>query len=1046
MKKNDWFCSAAITAVAALFYFFGMADYAFPGESARLMAIWGGLDVSKALPYPLTAFFTGLAGGGNALSPLCGAFCAFMTYVLTVLVMRMKFEGSSVSEKAVIVITRTGGAIAACMFAFSPAVIRSSTILSVQIFNCAWLLAVLFAIVVYINAPKSTAWLLTVLTGTMAGLMLANSLDTLFAAIFTIVVITMAASYRGSNPGLASFLSISFFLVAFLVSTPLMSGSFAESLKTGWNDLVLTATRPGAVTTWLIATFPAFLAYIASSRTFRSKGGVSSWIFHIALSIISILAAASPLSPSSIMEQTGYTPVLTSLFSALLGGYCVSYWCYQFLMAERILKNITLAVGPLTAGVILISCFINIFSFKSDEGAFADTVAGKIISDLGTRKWLVTDGLIDDHLRIAVQHSGKDITLVCLTRDNDELYTEDLRRKVKESNIGGPKNEEILLSLSLGVLTFIQDWIAADPTVGSMLAVFGSPEIWYSANAKPVPELFFFGGDETKAPDWNRWAEISSLLHAPEGWGSYKFFSKYRNPLDIKRLSLRRHMGLMANNRGVYLQDAKKDDEAWKLYELVRNEIDPDNICALFNEFEMARAGHAEASKRKHEIEKSFKEITDDPDRRYMLWQLSNYYGYIRNPEIFVRLGYTWARSGRPGDALAHIRRAIDFIPVEKRSGLLNMMAALYASGSDTVKSREIYENVLRENSFDHDALLGMMRVELLEGNNEKALEYLEKAVKNGKGERARTELAMLHIVNNRYSEAKKLLRAVIDANPGNIQSWSLLATVIMQEADATKDPAAKKKLEKELESQIIPQMEKASNDPFSYHVQIVKAFLLLRKGEDRRREARDAFAKAAKLHPGANFTHDMVLELDISLNDTVDAEYHARNILKRNRRAPLANYVMGSLALQKGDYSSAEAFLRRSADATRPMPLAQNDLAEVLRRQRNYTEARHYAFAAVKNAPKLYVAWETLASILLDSGHKDIDEIEGYVRKALQLGKENGMQKDDIRVLMTLARTLIKKGDIIRAKTTIGRIRSRIDELSDYEKEEFEELRKHVR
>jgi uncharacterized protein HemY len=219
----------------------------------------------------------------------------------------------------------------------------------------------------------------------------------------------------------------------------------------------------------------------------------------------------------------------------------------------------------------------------------------------------------------------------------------------------------------------------------------------------------------------------------------------------------------------------------------------------------------------------------------------------------------------------------------------------------------------------------------------------------------------------------------------------------------------------------------------------------MLRKGEESRRAARDAFVAAAKLRPDIGATQDIVLGLDISLNDTIEAEKHAKEVLRKNRKSPLANYVMGSLALQKGDYSTAEAFLRRSADAPRPVALAQNDLAEILRRQKRYSEAEYYARLTVKNAPKLYIAWETLASILLNAKHKDLAEIESYAQKAVDLSVANGAQ-EDLRVLMTLARIQILKGDNMRAKGTIRKVGSRIDELSEFEKVEFEELRKSAR
>ena len=72
MKKN-WLVAGALGAVSAIVYFASMADYAFPGVSAQLQALWLGLDTVAQPPYPLMAVFAKMFGVGNALAPVCGA-------------------------------------------------------------------------------------------------------------------------------------------------------------------------------------------------------------------------------------------------------------------------------------------------------------------------------------------------------------------------------------------------------------------------------------------------------------------------------------------------------------------------------------------------------------------------------------------------------------------------------------------------------------------------------------------------------------------------------------------------------------------------------------------------------------------------------------------------------------------------------------------------------------------------------------------------------------------------------------------------------------
>ena len=306
-----------------------------------------------------------------------------------------------------------------------------------------------------------------------------------------------------------------------------------------------------------------------------------------------------------------------------------------------------------------------------------------------------------------------------------------------------------------------------------------------------MPEFLFFGADESRAKlDWSAWPEFDKVLHAPKGWGSYAQWSDVKNPVDRLRLVLRRHLGLVANNAGVYLQDQGRDEEAFDFYERVLNEIDSDNVCALFNEIELAGAKNARAVAKRPELERRLRQIADDKARRYAIWRLASYYGYIRNPDMFVRLGYTWARSGRPGDALAQIRRAIDFVPQEKQNALLNMMAALYANENDQAKSRSIYESVLAKDGQDHDALIGMMRLKLLEGDQKAALDYLQRATaaSSDGGRMAQIELSMVSMMKGDLKGAKSTLAKLADDNPKDLQAWSLLAGVLLQQADQELD------------------------------------------------------------------------------------------------------------------------------------------------------------------------------------------------------------------------------------------------------------------
>lgn len=1037
MKKN-WLLAGVVGLIAAILYFGSVADYAFPGTSAHLMAVWKGLVSDPGVNYPLMAVFAKALGGGNLIAPICGVISVVALFHLVAAFVSWRVSEEKITGRRA-GISLVAALVASVVFMLTPAVRSAATHLEPRMFDFTWALLCFALVFPFYRCAKSLSLLFPVVLGVMVAFGLCDSaIFLVFLPLYYVLVVSVALCH-GQKLYLSSFLFVATVVIMFFVAAAVMDAGAMDVIKSLAKELRAYKATPGWLFVLAFSTVPFAVSIFSSAKSFGEKPGLVSWLFHGAMSFVLILAFATPLSPSSLMEPYGILPVLTSAFVAAVAGYLVAWW-----WANR-RSVVAMVSGGILVFVLSVTCIWNLFSFDGDAGKFADQVAERILADLGGRKWFVTDGLLDDHLAFVAAKTGKPLHIISLARDLDERYLEEIGKVVEAEGVGGSKNGTLRLSLSLGVLPFVQDWFASDPSVKDDVAIFGAPDLWYSAGLTPVPEVFFFGADEKATPDWSVWKELDEILFAPKGWGSYRD-REITNPVDRLRLHLRRHLGFVANNRGVYLQDGKRDDEAFAMYELVLNEIDSDNICTVFNEVAMVGQGHSKALKKKKELETMLKSAVNDKRRRYLLWRLGTYYGYIRNPDTFVRLGYAWARSGRPGDALSQIRRAIDFVPTDKKMALLSMMASLYASENDQKKSRQIYQTILEKNATDHDALIGMMRLELLDGNSQKALEYLQRATENaGDGKRAKVELAMVSMMKGELAKAKELLRGVADHSADDLQPWSLLAAVTMQQIDAARSEKEKAALTKELEDAILPAMEKRAKDQFDYYLQTTKGFLMLRKGAEQRKAARDAFVNAAKARPDIAATQDIVLGLDISLDDKENAETHAKEVLRRNRKAPLANYIMGSLALGQGKYTEAETYLRIAAEASQPIVLALNDLAEVLRRSKKFDEAERYARKATEKAPSLYVAWETLGSVLMDAG-KGLDEAEACIRKACELSKGKDGHAADIRMLVSLARVQIRRQDLLHAKVTIRKVRSRINELSEFERREFESVTKGAR
>ena len=1089
-----WLAAIGASLLALCVYSLTVAGYLFPEDATGLATKWMGMDALKEPLHPLWGQLVKVVGTGsfpasmglrlNLLSLVCGVLSAGLLCGLVGF-----FVHQTVHHEDTIKFARGAslfaGLSASFVFVFSSAVWQASTHLDYNVFDVFLALLTLSFFIPGVRWPKALPFCIAAIGGGFgAGLTESEMFMALLPLFLLLVVVASVKTGRKFYLPMAIFLivgSACYFLFMNGVANGFLqlpeakiSGveGTGEVWKTTWaafaHQMRQWVSHPGWLYVVVLSVLPFVVCAFASVRGLNSERTWSQYAFHGAMTVCMILATATQLSPESVMRPFGIYPVATTTLVAVVCGYLFAYW---YLLARAALPlaesgNLSAEVtvgrkmAPIVAGafalLLVLSAIVNAASFSRDRGAFADACANAILDRMGDRTWFVTDGMIDDQLRAASAARGKELNLICLHRDMDDAYLKELGELVHEKGLKAGQ-ADLSISIKLGVLSFLQDWFEGDTNAQSKVAIFGAPDIWGMTGRVSVPECLFFGGvkdikevdgAKAKAEFLAFWKEMEPILYS-EGKKGSRAIVEIDDPVDRMRMQLRRHVGFIANNLGVTLQDLGMDDDAFELYELVLKTIDRDNICALFNEFEMARVGAKVAVPHRKEIERQLKEIRDDPKRRYLLWSLSRYYGYIRAPEIFVRLGFEWARSGQVGNAIAQVQRAINFVPVDRQAGLLNMMAAIYASGNQAQKSREVYQQVLEKDEKNHDALMGMMRLSLQKGALDEAKDFLSKAVKAAPSNEASSfDWALLHMMNNDLGAARLALQKVTDMQPKSLQAWSLLAGVLLQQIDQAKDEAAKAPAFQELQDVILPKMETIADSPRNYYVQMTRALVWMRKGKAFQKQARDALVVASRSRPDVLVLGDMILNLDIAMDDGNGAEIHARQVLRQDRENKLANYVMGSVRLRKGEYTDAEMFLRRSAAAERPLAAAQNDLAEVLRRLKRFDEAEVFARAAVKTEPNLYVAWETLGASLLDQ-NKNLDEAEACINKAIKLSMGKNGQAEDVRMYLALARVQIAKGDErsrSQARLTLNKkIRDRKSELSDYDLAEYERLQKAV-
>ena len=1084
-----WMGALGSSLLALLVYGCTLASYLYPGESAVLFTQWIGLDT---LPLPLHPIWGGImksigltsAVRLHLLGLVCGVLSAgFLCYLVGFFVFQ------TIGQEDVINHARTtslvAGVGAAVVFIFSTATWMTSTHLDVRQFDVTLALAVFMLYVPLVRFPRLTYVLSPVIGFVVSAGIVEGVVFVPLALVFLLALVATVV-----KNGFKFYLPTALFLVALTVGWLLLShhsadGFYAENgeYTNAWDVLWACAHsyfheihdwifRPGGFVVLLLSVLPFIACTFAASRGLNNERTWSQYLFHASMTVCCVLATATPLSPDGMTRAFGTAPVATTTLVAATCGYLLAYWYLlartplpttdvdaQKLPVMKLGRQAAPYVGCGLAVLLLLASVVNAFSRDGDGGAFADACANEMLDRLGPRTWLITDGSLDAHLSVAAASRDKELHIICFKgrREAEDKAYRDMIADLVEANKVRIEDADMIADLSFklkeqGLLEFLKKWFKSDPDIMEKVAVVGWPDFWMWANCRPVPEGLFFGGvKDEKSVDGLKlkadfeafWKELEPILVSDRRKGS-RAIREVSDPIEVQRLELRRHLGLIANNLGVLLQNLGHDAEAFDMYELVLGTIDCDNICALFNVYEMFRAGaKKELAARRQEVEQQLKDIVADQSRRYNIRPLSGYYGYIRSPEIFIKSGISWARSGEMGYALALLKYAIDLVPGgEPSEELLHTVASIYAQSGQTLKAREVYEKTLERDAANHEALMGLWLLSIREGAFDKAKDYLKRSVDAPVKEGAvRMDVALLHMMNNDLDAAREELSRITFLHPNSMQGWMLLAFVVLQQSDKVKDDKERQDVLAKVENEILPKMEALAASPRDFCVLMVRALVLMRKGddEDSLKRARSALELVWMSRPEVG-VGVMVLDLDYRLLDRKSAERHALQILRLDEDHPYANWVMGSIRMMEDKMPEAERYLRISARAAHPPAAAQNDLAELLRKSGRLEEAEKYARAGTQNNPKLYVVWETLCATLLDQ-NKNLDEAEQCILKAMELSEGK-----DLRMEITLARVQIAKRNFAQARATLRKLGNRSDELSESDRAVFEDLQLKVK
>ena len=662
--------------------------------------------------------------------------------------------------------------------------------------------------------------------------------------------------------------------------------------------------------------------------------------------------------------------------------------------------------------------------------AYADAVL-----DRAAGTWLLGDGATDRILALRLAERGEAEGTILLTRGDTARVLAAFDASPFFAGLPEARREAMRLTLrDLGLDAFLRDWLAGDPAAlgrfATLLLPAGGPE-----GFRPVPEGLVYRCVADRGVQ-------HSALRAPRGVSeclpaadaeageaaapALRAFAGY----------VRGRLGAVANNTAFYLLDAGRADEALALFQAVYA-YDPDNVSALFNLVELVQRGHAPELRDwcRAEVDGVIKRLNG---ARYRLDAILVRYGYVRSPQLLGAFVSRLAEAGLSAQALAGMARMGELFGDAQGPAFQGALAALAAMDpARRAEARERYAALFAEAAepaVRQGHARELVRLAILDRDFEAARAWLARGEALGDPADLAYERALLHAAEGDPGAARAALRRYLAKNPRAVDANAMLATLQLQAGEL-----------EELRAKTLPLLVSAAGTEEDYFVQVIRAQLAEREGD--LPAARSGYLRALALRPEVDALRNTVLALDIRLNDRVSANTHARDFLKRDRALPLANYVMGALALNEGRLDDALAYLSRATAPPPPpqLPEAFNDLAETHRRRGEWEAALAAARRACALDPDLAVAHETAAAALLGLGR----HAEAHQALDQAVAVEKRLRPDapgDPRFALTRARLHAAEGHADLARAALAEARRQYDALDPGARAEFDALDAQLR
>ena len=742
----------------------------------------------------------------------------------------------------------------------------------------------------------------------------------------------------------------------------------------------------------------------------------SAWPVGLRIVVMALAAGTffnAPFAPWHIFGMS-YLMVTPYLILAACAGYVAGeLWVMGQVREHRNagvgqpLRSVLGGVGLLLALAGAAAGFWNLRVADGRPGTNVESMVTQIVSDLDGCDVLLSNGALDDSVRLVARRQKQAVQVVTLPLTISAPYRQFLARMFP-----APRQQS-LLQVSFGA--FLQDFLAEASNLQRTAALdVADPlrEYGYLVpdhlvfRAMPTPEQVDLARLlAAQKPFWARMEKWTQALADPA------------NPAYDYQHYIQRLAAKVANNLGFMQAERGDVAGAVETFEQARR-MDPTNISALLNLLTLSHENQLPQLPQYEAAWKEFKHKNVDPR---VMWSLSALYGYVYNSAYLVRQGMMWAVSGKPQLAEAEFRRASGTQGV--RAEVKAFLGRAYLEGGDLKRSTEFYREALAENPDDEKSLLMLADIMMNSGDFAEAAQLLDRAEQAGVNPDAlRFERVALACLKGDVETALADLKKLVKQDRENVRAWALLA---MLTADGSDSEAFNRALE------ALKGLQGGAPE-----VRLMLAELYM--GRKDWALARAELEEVVRMDPRQIRTWEMLVNVDFQERKRELAEDHVRILLTLDPGNAIGNLMLGSFQYMRGQYSLAESSYRTALKSRRE-GAALNDLAYLLMiKDGPSAEVRSLVEEALALQPQNPIFLSTRAELNLVEGR--LDEAEHDLQQVL------AAVPGQPQALLLSARLYAARGQAAAARELAENLLERQSELPTEQQAQLQTLLKNLK